>query len=91
MVGGWWCAEFYSVESPAAGEFLSNGLHLELGIKQNGKEVNDVILPPWVTSGSPRDFISTCRDALESDYVSSTIHRSPLHCTLHRSCVVVDF
>jgi len=36
-------------------EFLVNCNGLELGTRQNGAEVNDVVLPPWARS--PEDFV----------------------------------
>ncbi len=49
-------------------EFLSNHNEFDLGIRQDGVKVNDVVLPPWASS--PEEFIRIHREALESDYVS---------------------
>ena len=43
--------EFYTTEG-RAGDFLSNELGLDMGTRQNGKEVDDVELPPWAKSPS---------------------------------------
>ena len=55
--------EFYNT-SECVGEFLLNGDGLELGATQDGRQVNDVTLPPWASDS--RDFVSKCRAALES-------------------------
>ncbi|GLT77089.1 hypothetical protein SLA2020_487070 [Shorea laevis] len=54
-------------------EFLENRFNLDLGEKQSGEKVDDVILPPWA-KGSAREFIRKHREALESDYVSENLH-----------------
>ncbi|KAJ7977335.1 BEACH domain [Quillaja saponaria] len=54
-------------------EFLENRFNLDLGEKQSGEKVGDVILPPWA-KGSVREFIRKHREALESDYVSENLH-----------------
>jgi WD repeat and FYVE domain-containing protein 3 len=54
-------------------EFLENCFNLDLGEKQSGEKVGDVILPPWAR-GSAREFIRKHREALESDYVSENLH-----------------
>ncbi|CAH8575671.1 unnamed protein product [Schistosoma turkestanicum] len=54
-------------------DFLVNSNHFEMGMKQNGVEVNDVVLPPWAKS-DPREFIRVHREALESEYVSAHLH-----------------
>ncbi|KAK1939307.1 BEACH domain-containing protein lvsC [Phytophthora citrophthora] len=53
-------------------EFLVNCNKLELGTRQNGADVSDVILPPW--AHSPEDFVMKNLVALESEYVSANIH-----------------
>ncbi|XP_062212379.1 protein SPIRRIG-like [Phragmites australis] len=55
-------------------EFLENRFNLDLGEKQSGEKVGDVVLPPWA-KGSTREFIRKHREALESDYVSENLHR----------------
>lgn len=54
-------------------EFLENRFDLNLGEKQSGEKVGDVVLPPWA-KGSVREFIRKHREALESDYVSDNLH-----------------
>lgn len=54
-------------------EFLENRFNLDLGEKQSGEKVGDVVLPPWA-KGSPREFIRKHREALESDFVSENLH-----------------
>ncbi|KAL4588131.1 hypothetical protein LXL04_001011 [Taraxacum kok-saghyz] len=54
-------------------EFLENKFDLDLGEKQSGEKVGDVVLPPWA-KGSAREFIRRHREALESDYVSEHLH-----------------
>lgn len=56
--------EFFS--SP---EFLTNSNNLPLGIS----ETNNVEMPKWASS--PFDFVYKNRKALESDYVSSNLHK----------------
>ena len=53
-------------------QFLNNHMKLDLGVRANGKRVDDVKLPNWATS--PQDFLRKNRMALESPYVSSQIH-----------------
>ncbi|KAG1708323.1 hypothetical protein DVH05_025002 [Phytophthora capsici] len=53
-------------------EFLVNCNKLELGTRQNGVNVSDVILPPWAHSSE--DFVMKNLVALESEYVSANIH-----------------
>ncbi|KAK8702111.1 hypothetical protein V6N13_020480 [Hibiscus sabdariffa] len=54
-------------------EFLENHFNLDLGEKQSGEKVGDVLLPPWA-KGSAREFIRKHREALESDFVSENLH-----------------
>ena len=60
--------EFYM----EGGQFLVNSSHLDLGVRQDGTRVEDVLLPPWARNA--RDFTKKCREALESPYVSENIH-----------------
>lgn len=60
--------EFY-MDNP---DFLVNKLKLDLGVRSNGKRVDDAKLPKWAVSAE--DFLKKHRDALESDYVSNNIH-----------------
>ncbi len=53
-------------------EFLRNTNRFDLGVKQDGERLDDVVLPPWASS--PEEFVQINRDALESDYVSNNIH-----------------
>ncbi|KAG7271513.1 hypothetical protein CRUP_007502, partial [Coryphaenoides rupestris] len=54
-------------------EFMLNSNNFDLGAKQNGTKLGDVILPPWA-KGDPREFIRVHRQALECDYVSAHLH-----------------
>ncbi|OVA05381.1 BEACH domain [Macleaya cordata] len=54
-------------------EFLENRFNLNLGEKQSGDKVDNVVLPPWA-KGSAREFIRKHREALESEYVSENLH-----------------
>ncbi|KAG9307178.1 hypothetical protein G9A89_017006 [Geosiphon pyriformis] len=53
-------------------EFLTNHNHFDLGVRQDGTHLDDVVLPRW--AHSPEEFIRKQREALESDYVSANIH-----------------
>ncbi len=54
-------------------EFLQNGSDLDLGTRQNGEQIDNVVLPPWAR-GSFREFIRIHRQALESEHVSAQLH-----------------
>ncbi|XP_074316154.1 protein SPIRRIG-like [Silene latifolia] len=54
-------------------DFLENRFNLDLGEKQSGEKVENVVLPPWA-KGSVREFIRKHREALECDYVSENLH-----------------
>lgn len=60
--------EFYN----SNGEFLINIHNIQLGKTKNSENVNDVTLPKWAKTH--KNFISICRAALESEYVSSNIN-----------------
>lgn len=60
--------EFY-MDNPA---FLTNQLRLDLGLRANGKRVDDVKLPRW--AHSPAEYLAKNREALESSYVSENLH-----------------
>ena len=60
--------EFY-MENPA---FLTNQLRLDLGVRSNGKRVDDIKLPKW--AASPEEYLAKNRAALESAYVSENLH-----------------
>jgi len=55
------------------GSFMKNKCHLELGLNHMQKKVNDVNLPSWASSH--QDFIMKNRFALESNHVSSNLHK----------------
>jgi len=54
-------------------EFLLNSNGYDLGVRQDGEKVGDVILPPWAES--PEEFVQVHREALESEYVSKHLHK----------------
>ncbi|KAL2085290.1 hypothetical protein ACEWY4_018610 [Coilia grayii] len=60
--------EFYGNDS----SFLQNELNLNLGKRQGGCSVGDVILPPWAADAD--DLLEKLRSALESQYVSEHLH-----------------
>ena len=53
-------------------DLLENADRLNLGLRQNGKPVDGVDLPPWA-QGDARLFINIHRQALESRYVSENL------------------
>ncbi|KAJ3287848.1 Neurobeachin-like protein 2 [Rhizoclosmatium sp. JEL0117] len=53
-------------------EFLVNENDFDLGTKQTGATLNDVVLPPW--ANTPEEFIKIHREALEGEYVSEHLH-----------------
>ncbi|KAL3875787.1 hypothetical protein ACJMK2_033704 [Sinanodonta woodiana] len=54
-------------------EFLANSNNFDLGNKQSGVQLGDVVLPPWAKN-DPREFIRAHREALECDFVSAHLH-----------------
>ncbi|XP_078147515.1 protein FAN isoform X2 [Centroberyx gerrardi] len=60
--------EFYGDDC----SFLENKLSVDLGRRQNGSSVCDVILPPWASDAS--DLLQKNKTALESQYVSEHLH-----------------
>ncbi|KAF7990932.1 hypothetical protein HCN44_000737 [Aphidius gifuensis] len=54
-------------------EFLINSNQFDLGSKQSGVQLGDVVLPTWAKQ-DPREFIRVHRLALECDYVSQNLH-----------------
>ncbi|KAK9721361.1 hypothetical protein K7432_003503 [Basidiobolus ranarum] len=54
-------------------EFLVNINNFDLGVKQTGTRVDDIVLPKWAKS--PEEFVRIHREALESDHVSENIHK----------------
>jgi len=59
--------EFYGEDT----SFLVNYNKIDLGVRQNGKRVNDVKIPKWAKD--PKDFLKINRAALESKYVSDNL------------------
>ncbi|KMR04720.1 wd repeat and fyve domain-containing protein 3 [Lasius niger] len=55
-------------------EFLNNSNHFDLGSKQSGVQLGDIVLPPWAKQ-DPREFIRVHRLALECDFVSQHLHQ----------------
>ncbi|CAG8517643.1 8239_t:CDS:2 [Ambispora gerdemannii] len=53
-------------------EFLINNNKYDLGVRQDGVRLDDVILPKWASS--PEEFIRINREALESDHVTANLH-----------------
>jgi len=53
-------------------DFLRNASRFELGVRQDDKRVDDVVLPPWAKT--PETFIAYHRRALESEVVSANLH-----------------
>ena len=60
--------EFYQDNA----SFLENRMKLDLGVRSNGKRVDEAKLPNWASSAE--DFLKKNRQALESDYVSNNLH-----------------
>ncbi|XP_052232540.1 protein FAN-like isoform X2 [Dreissena polymorpha] len=60
--------EFYQ----GNGEFMINSGVCNFGVRQDGRPVGNVDLPPW--AASPSDCIHKLREALESDHVSRHIN-----------------
>ena len=54
-------------------DFLTNTNKFELGKKQSGVVLNDVVLPTWAKN-DPHEFIRVHRMTLESDYVSAHLN-----------------
>jgi WD40 repeat protein len=54
-------------------EFLTNVNGINLGAKQDGTTIGDVILPPWARD-DPRLFVHIQREALESEYVTQHLN-----------------
>jgi hypothetical protein len=53
-------------------EFLENMNGFDLGTRQTGEKLGDVVLPPWAPT--PEEFVRINREALESEYVSLNLH-----------------
>ena len=54
-------------------DFMKNSNKFDLGRKQSGVVLNDVVLPTWAKD-DPREFIRVHRMALESDFVSAHLN-----------------
>lgn len=54
-------------------DFLVNSNKFDLGTKQSGVQLDDVVLPAWA-KGDAREFIRIHREALECDFVSSHLN-----------------
>uniref|UniRef100_A0AC35GBX3 BEACH domain-containing protein n=1 Tax=Panagrolaimus sp. PS1159 TaxID=55785 RepID=A0AC35GBX3_9BILA len=54
-------------------ELFLNTNNFDLGVKQSGVMLNDILLPPW-SKGDPHEFVRIHRQALECDYVSEHLH-----------------
>uniref|UniRef100_A0A183C1L8 Uncharacterized protein n=1 Tax=Globodera pallida TaxID=36090 RepID=A0A183C1L8_GLOPA len=54
-------------------EMFLNENAFDLGVKQNGTQLDDVLLPPWA-NGDPHEFVRLHRQALECDFVSEHLH-----------------
>eukprot|EP01133_Synstelium_polycarpum_P015258 gene15258-18064_t len=54
-------------------DFLVNDNNFNMGIKQDGVKVDNVVLPPWA-NGDPRLFVKKHLEALECKYVSENLH-----------------
>ncbi|XP_042221981.1 protein FAN-like [Homarus americanus] len=62
--------DFYNLDGSA--DFLTNSLRINFGVRQNGKAIGNVELPPWAKD--PRSVIKMMREALESEHVSMNLH-----------------
>eukprot|EP00979_Chaetoceros_neogracilis_P019030 scaffold11627_cov267-Chaetoceros_neogracile.AAC.5 len=49
-------------------EFLENGNSFDLGVKQDGTSVHDVVLPPWA-KGDPRRFVRINRQVRKQSHL----------------------
>ena len=54
-------------------EVLANSNGFDLGRRQDGQVLGDVLLPPWA-NGSSQEFIRVMREALESEHASAHLH-----------------
>lgn len=54
------------------GKFLENYQKLDLGERQDGSAIGDVILPLWANDA--QHLVKTMREALESEHVSRNLH-----------------
>lgn len=61
--------EFYGSD----GDFLENKLNLDLGRKQSGSLVGDVVLPPWASGSASRRELPTGENLGESNRSDSVV------------------
>jgi hypothetical protein len=54
-------------------EMFQNSNRFDLGVKQTGERIDNVVLPPWA-KGNPHEFVRVMRQALESEHVSEHLH-----------------
>ncbi|XP_045191782.2 protein FAN-like isoform X2 [Mercenaria mercenaria] len=54
------------------GEYMINSGVCNFGVRQDGRPIGNVDLPPWAKDS--RDFIKKMREALECEYVSRHLH-----------------
>ena len=59
---------------PSGVSLLVNSKGVAMGTRSDGAQIDNIILPPWA-NGSPFEFIKKMEQALESDYVSSRLHK----------------
>ena len=53
-------------------DFLSNDNRFDLGMKQNGEELNDVVLPPWAKD-SPAEFVRVNRQVISPQVITDNL------------------
>jgi hypothetical protein len=53
-------------------DLFCNAQCFDLGTRQTGQPVADVVLPPWARSA--HHFVQVMREALESEFVSASLH-----------------
>lgn len=53
-------------------ELLRNTSEFQLGIRQDGEALGDVVLPAWAST--PEEFVYRHREALECEHVSQNLH-----------------
>uniref|UniRef100_A0AC35U5N7 DUF4704 domain-containing protein n=1 Tax=Rhabditophanes sp. KR3021 TaxID=114890 RepID=A0AC35U5N7_9BILA len=54
-------------------ELFKNDDKFDFGVKQNGIQLDNVVLPPWAKNDAT-EFVRIHREALESDYISEHLH-----------------
>lgn len=70
--------EFYNTEQ--GGDFLTNSLGIDFGVRHTGEAVGDVALPPWARDR--QHLVTRLREALESPQVSYAL------CSLHFNLIL---